>query len=430
MAEYIVNPRRAPRATARCHAAVVARTGAFDAETEDIGARGCQVVSPQHVKRGEAIDLVITSEKVPEPLKAAGKIAWVSPQPPWRVGVAFHEAFVPSAERWFEKLAAATPGIGSFRKVPERIALDSMVYLGPPPKFLLDFSPEEASLLRAIASGARLDELQARLRDRWPAAQRALFSLLARSAVTLSRGQSAHPDTWKRILTEIEASLAVESLGTPPPAPAMTFRERPAPTPNPAASAPTPLPVRAAPTPTPTSSAPTPVPVRSAPTPIPARPVPARSTPTPARPIPAVAAAPLPPRRLATPVPASFTTNPAASPWGTPVPSAAPVQELEPSPDAPIPRGAARANPGAGWTTPPQRRPVPGTAGVGWRDAAVERGPEAQERYQMALAEIELGNVNGALALLREALSYAPGDAEIAAALGRLAFKDRLPGAQ
>jgi hypothetical protein len=411
MAEYIVNPRRVPRAAARCHAAVVARTGAFDAETEDIGARGCQVVSPQHVKRGEAIDLVITSEKVAEPLKAAGKIAWVSPQPPWRVGVAFHDAFVPSAERWFEKLAAATPGIGAFRKVPERIALDSMVYLGPPPKFLLDFSPEEASLLRAIASGARLDELQAQLRDHWPAAQRALFSLLARSAVTLSRGQSAHPDAWKRILTEIEASLAVESLGTPTPVPAASFRERPASTPVPA------------------SSAPTPVPVRSAPTPIPAAAVRARPTPTPARPVPAVVPAPVSPGRLATPVPASFTTNPAASPWGTPVPSPAPAYELEPSPGgAPAPRGASRANPGAGWATPTQRRAVPGTAGVGWRDAIVERGPEAQERYQLALAEIELGNVNGAIALLREALSYAPGDAEIAAALGRLAFKDRLPG--
>lgn len=379
MAEYIVNPRRAPRAPARCRAAVVAASGPFDAETEDIGARGCQVVSPRNVKQGEALDLVITSEKIPEPLRAGGTVAWVSEQPPWRVGVAFHEAYVPSAERWFEKLAAVTPGMGSWRRVPERIALDAMVYLGPPPRFLVDFSPEEASLLRAIASGARLDELKARLRDRWPAAQRALFSLLARSAVTLSRGQSAHPDAWKRILTEVEASLAVESLGTPPPAPV----ERP-------------------------RRVPTPVPVRAL-------------------------ASPLPP-----PPPPPAGANPAASPWGTPSRSplaatwataeveptaATPALELEASPAQP--RGAARAHPGAGWTTPghPTAR-----SGAGWRNAAQERGPEAQAKYVEALAEIENGNVTGAIALLREALAHSPGDAEIAAALGKLAFKDRLPG--
>jgi hypothetical protein len=66
-------------------------------------------------------------------------------------------------------------------------------------------------------------------------------------------------------------------------------------------------------------------------------------------------------------------------------------------------------------------------AGSGWR-AARARSAEAQATFEQALAQIEASNVNGAIALLRRALTLSPGDAEIAQTLGRLAFKDRLPG--
>lgn len=374
MPEFIVNPRRAPRAPARCRAAVVWRASAFGAETEDIGARGCQVVSPALVTKGDTLEVVITDDKVAGPLRAAGRAAWVSALPPWRVGIAFDDAYVASGERWFEKLVAANPGFGSFRRVPEKIPVDAMVYLGTPPRYLLDFTAEEASLLRAIASGVRLDELKARLRRGWPDAERALFSLLARQAVTLERGRAAHPDAWKKILTEVEASLAVESLGTGP------------------------IPSRA--------DGPQP-----ATPPLPMDPV----------------AAPLPPPAAAAP-PAA---GPAASPWGTPARDPHPLLELgEPGPPLdvapPAPRGAARAEPGAGWTTRPA--PDPGGAGIGDREPALERGAEAQSLYERALAAVDAGDVPGAIALLRRALALAPGDFEIAAVLGRLAFRDLSPG--
>ncbi len=381
MAEFITNPRRAPRAPARCRARVAAPGGTFDAETEDVGARGCQVVSPSLVRRGEPIEIILTSEKLPEGLRVTGRVAWVSVQAPWRVGIAFDEAHVPAGERWFERLVAATPGLGAFKRVPEKISLDATVYLGPPPRFLLDFTAEEAALLRAIASGARLDELKARLRDRWPAAQRALFSLLARQAVTLSRGHAAHPDAWKKVLTEVEASLAVESLGTSSAALAA---------PPPGASA---------------------APVAGA-TPIPMRPL---------------AAALPPPRPTRTPI-----APPDASPWGTPARNPHPELELGdagPPLDVaatPVPRGAVRAEPRSGWATP---APLASGAGVGWRHPAEARGRDAQALYDRALGEIQAGRVSGAIALLREALQRAPGDSEIAAELGKLAFKDRLPGA-
>jgi PilZ domain len=374
MAEFIVNPRRAPRAPARCRAAVVSPAGAFQAETEDVSSRGCQVVSPRLVRKGDALELTLACDKVSDALKAKGKVTWVSEQAPWRVGVAFEDAYVPSAERWFEKLVAATPGLGSFRRVPQKIPVEAMVYLGPPPRFLLDFTAEEASLLRAIASGVRLDELMARLRDSWPSAQRALFSLLARQAVTLARGQAAHPEAWKKILTEVEASLAVESL------------DGPLPTPPPA-------PPRAEPVPTP-------MPVR--------------------RP-----ASPLPPP------PGAFGQNPAASPWGTAARDPHPSLELdEAGPPLDVsaptpPRGAGRSASAAGWGTP--QAPEARRAG-GWGEPAHERGPEAQALYERALLEIEAGHVNGAIALLRKALTHSPHDPEISATLGKLAFRDRMPG--
>ena len=197
---------------------------------------GCQLVSPKLVHRGELVKLHVTNAKVEEPLDVAGRVAWVSPQSPWRVGVAFDGAALQQTTRWFELLVAAYPGLGGYRRVPDRIRADSTVYLGPPPKFLLDFNCDEAELLRAIASGARLDELMARLRDCWPAAQRALFSLIARQAVTFQRGHAVHPDSWKKILTDVEASLAIEAMGkseskvVAPPVPFTPVRpERPAP---------------------------------------------------------------------------------------------------------------------------------------------------------------------------------------------------------
>ncbi len=386
MAEFILNPRRAPRAPARCRAAVLTPAGAFEAETEDIGARGCQVVSPKLVKKGDPVRITVSADRVPDELRMAGKVAWVSAQPPWRVGIAFDDAKVHAGELWFEQLVAASPGLGAFRRVPERISLDTTVYLGPPPRFLLDFTAEEAGLLRAIGSGVRLDELKLRLRDRWPPAQCALFSLLARQAVTLSRGHAAHPDAWKKILTEVEAALAVEFLGTAaaslvaPPEPA-----RPVATPSPA---------------------------------------PRLATPAPAHPL-----ATPPPRPARTPFAAS---GPPASPWGTPardphrqidLPDEGPPLEVA-VPTPARPRGAVRAEP-AGW--------APGAdfegAGVGWRTAH-ERSAEAQALFERALGEIRAGQVNGAIALLRQALAQAPGDPEIAATLGKLAFGDRHPGSR
>ncbi len=366
MAEFIVNPRRAPRAPARCRTAVVSSTGSFEAETEDIGARGCQVVSPKGVKKGDAVRLTIANDKVPEPLRVAGRIAWVSAHYPWRVGVAFDDAALPAATAWCERLVAAYPGLRPAQRVPERIALEAMVYLGPPPRFLVDFSADEAALLRAIGSGARVDELMACLHARGSAAERALFSLIARGAVTLVRGQAVHADSWKRILGEIEAALAIESLGTG----------------SPSLAAP------------PEAAGPAATPVPSA-TPLPAAPW------------------GMPPQD---PSPQIDLHDSGPS-----------LEVVEPAPRGAARSVEAGAAWGQASSA---HHPDYAGAGVGWRKPDRARGGDAQAVYDRAHAEFKAGNVNGAIALLRRALALAPGDPEIAEVLGKLAFRNREPGSR
>lgn len=347
---YIENPRRAPRAPARCSTKVICSAGIFEAETEDVGSHGCQIVSPRAVKQGEPVKLTISSARLADALRLSGRVAWASARAPWRLGVAFEEGALGDSGRWFDRFVAAHPGLASARRIPPRIPVEAMIYLGPPPRFLIDFDRHEAALLRAVGSGTSIGELLARLQDDRGPTQRALFSLLAHQHLTLARGASVHPEAWKRILADLEATLAVEGL----------------------AAAPTPPPLRPAP----------------------------------------------PPRR-----------PPVAAP--TPVPPAVPVR---PAP-TPLPleaRAFARGiDSGAAWTAP-SRAPTPdfAGAGVGWRAPAGPRSSEAQECLDLAAAELEAGRAHRALALLRRALALAPGDAEIAGAIGKLAFKDRLPGSR
>lgn len=216
-----MNPRRSPRATVRCQARVVTGQGQVEAETEDIGPHGCQVIARRHVRKNEQVRVEVTHPLVRETLDAGGRVAWASAQEPFRIGIAFVEGSLRAAVRWYEKLVESNPGMTTLDRIPERIPVDSSVYLGAPPRFVVDFSADEAAVLRAIGSGVTVDDLRVELRDRWVTCQRALFSLLARNHATLQRGQAVHPETWKKILAELEASFAVAALSssvTPEPA--------------------------------------------------------------------------------------------------------------------------------------------------------------------------------------------------------------------
>ena len=229
MADFVLNPRRAPRALSRCIAQIEAPEGSWEAETEDIGPHGCQLVAPTALPRGRALRLTIASLAVAEELHVAGRVAWIGTVPPWRLGVSFDEPGRPGAARWFEALVAATPGLASVRRVPERLPTDAVLFLGPPPRFVVDFSPDELEVIRNVGGGVQLGALRDRLAASWPRALRALFGLLARQVLTLSRGASAHPESWRPIL--VEAGLTFSSDPVPL---RRSARATPAPTPAPA----------------------------------------------------------------------------------------------------------------------------------------------------------------------------------------------------
>jgi hypothetical protein len=362
--ECIVNPRRGPRATARCHAHLALAGNAFEAETEDIGPLGCQVVATRPFRLGQAVEVLVASDAIRDRLQAAGRVAWASSRAPWRIGIAFEAPAIASATRWFDQLVEAIPGIAASRGLPDRIPGEATLYLATPPRFVVDFSADEVAVLRQIASGLRVDELQARLRDRWPGAIRAVFSLLARKHVTLSRSGAVAPDAWRTVLAGAEATLAIESLGR-----ALPWTRAP----------------RAAPV--------------TAETRVPA-------------PTPGATSGPTPADRSST-----------IRGWSSAlvVRGGAPAAAL---PASPAPRSATRRlDAGAEGG---RARPLAGHdgAGVGWRSAR-PRSPEAQGCYERAIGERNSGRIQAAMTLLRRALALAPGDPEIARALGELAFRAR-----
>jgi len=368
--DYIVNPRRAPRAPSRCKAKVQSAGAAWDSETEDIGPHGCQLLAPAPLARGAALQLVVGNRKLALVLQVAGRVAWVSSRPPWRMGVAFEPSAHAAAGRWFEQLVAAVPGLANVRRVPDRLPIDAMIFLGPPPKFP-DFAPDEIEVLRQVGTGVTVAGLRRKLALAWPAGLRALFALLGRSAVTVARGAAAHPESWRAVMGELGAEFAVDAPIA-----------RPVPTL-------TPYGLR-------TVELPPGTPIVQAPTPPPRQPVP-----------------PVPPGPPRTPPAvqheALFTIDDATG--------HAEADEIEVArPDYYATSTATPAGP------PPRPLPaVPGgaSAGTGWRGVGRARTREAQEALDLGLQELEAGRLSSALAHLRNALKQAPGDADVAAALAR-----------
>jgi hypothetical protein len=334
VSEYIVNPRRAPRAPSRCATLVHTEASDFTAETEDIGPSGCQLVAPGSLPRGQTMTLTFANPKVQGSLKVEGKVAWGSSRPPWRVGVAFGERSRAHAERWFQLLVAAHPGLGGYRRVPDRLPVDAMLFLSPPPSFLFDFTSDEVQVLRHVASGTTVASLRNRLSVNWNLFQRALFGLMGRGVVTVNRGAASHPSAWKKVMAELQAEFVPEVARASRPAPIF---ERPA-----------------------------------------------------------VFGTAMPLEDVDGSL--EFDLGPATSP---PPPVAVQV----------VAGPAMTPAPGALTGAP--------TAGTGWRGESRTRSREAQECYDMGRIELAAGRTQSSMAHLRRALQLAPGDAEIAAELGR-----------
>jgi hypothetical protein len=316
---FIQNPRQFPRIQAR-YRVVVSHAGAgWSAETFDLSATGCQIISPRAMQKGEVAKLVIEAPQLSQPLSVYGSVAWTADKGRIRVGLAFSDRQPdgdPSA--WFKRLVANQPGIeGTMRRVPERLPVDTKLFLRPPPRFIFDFGPDEVTLLKMLGDGTTIANVLRKGPFSPVQAARLVFALLEQRVITLSLGEASPAWRWKAALADFESQVGERQL--PPPV-----------APRPAVSAP--------------------------------------------------------------PPPSLDRSSPARSP-----PVAPP--DPEPPPEAAAP-------------------PRPGT----------DRGPEAQECFELAVSAVSMGEISTAIGLLRRGLQLSPRDPEISALLGQLAFRDRQVG--
>lgn len=127
--------RRSPRLPARCRAWMQDRFGLSRAETEDVGPRGCRVVTQRAPAVGALVRLTLGSDRVQGPLAVTGQVVWVRPGPDARAGISFAGS---AADAWFRALQAAEEARGAGGIARAEPAKEREV---PPPE-PLDASPE------------------------------------------------------------------------------------------------------------------------------------------------------------------------------------------------------------------------------------------------------------------------------------------------
>lgn len=206
MNDYLVNPRRSPRLPARCRVTVAHGGAGWVAETEDVGPRGCQIVSPRPLEVGAAARLVIESGRVPGPLTVLGRVAWGVGDGRCRAGVAFSDRVgnVDPAT-WFKRLCGLHPELdAALRRVPDRLPLETALYLRPPPVHIFDFARDELRVLRALGDGTTVGEVLRRGQMSEAQAARTIFALLERRILTLAMGEAAPAWRWKAAIAELE----------------------------------------------------------------------------------------------------------------------------------------------------------------------------------------------------------------------------------
>jgi hypothetical protein len=208
---HVEDPRRVPRLTARCRVEVRDRFATWDAETDDLGPRGCQLVTPRAANVGDLVTLTISSPLVETALHVIGLVCWARPAPGARLGIAFSGTTLSSLppDRWFERLVAADP-TARVRGGRRTLEGGDLVFLADPPDGPLALAVPELRILRGIGDGARIAELRAKAGG--DGFEHTLFSLLSRRLLTLVRAAAAPAARWARRLDEAELSATTAEL--------------------------------------------------------------------------------------------------------------------------------------------------------------------------------------------------------------------------
>ena len=216
MPSDVLNPRRAPRVPHRCSVEVRDRFTSWVAVTEDLGPRGCQLVTPRLAAPGRELSLTIRCDAIGRAVRAAGRVAWARTLEPARIGVEFQPGRTEAG--WFEALLRSSPLVARrLEACPDRLARTATLYLGDLPRFAAAFSAEEVAVLRRIGRGLTVEELSRGLGTAFPRVCGSLFALLSRGLLTLLPGEACPPDCWRRVLEAAERSL--QAAGTLLPGP-------------------------------------------------------------------------------------------------------------------------------------------------------------------------------------------------------------------
>ena len=169
--------RRYPRLLTRCRVRLRDRFGVWDGETEDLGPRGCRIVSGRPQTVGTLVGLTLASERMPEVLEVIGQIVWTRLERPARAGVSFAGSAsalgAPAPAAWFEALAAA-----------EREARSEAI-AGQPPEIEIEIDEPVAALPELS------DRLARRARELLLGGERAAAEVIVRRALALSPGDVA-----------------------------------------------------------------------------------------------------------------------------------------------------------------------------------------------------------------------------------------------
>ncbi len=169
--------RRFPRLLTRCRVRLRDRFGVWDAETEDLGPRGCRIVSGRPQTVGTLVGLTLASERMPAVLEVTGQIVWTRLERPARAGISFAGGAsgpgAPAPAAWFEALAAA-----------EREARSEAI-AGKPPDIEIEIEQP------AAAAPELADRLIRRARELVLGGERAAAEVIVRRALALAPGDVA-----------------------------------------------------------------------------------------------------------------------------------------------------------------------------------------------------------------------------------------------
>ncbi len=203
----------------RCTVEIRDRFAAWTAQTEDLGPRGCQLVTPRLAAPGRALHLQIRCDAIDRTIKTVGTVVWTRAQEPSRLGIEFEAGQTTGG--WFDLLMRSDPAAAqTVRRVPERLSRSAMLYLGDPPRYLGDFSAEEVAVLKRVGAGLSVDGLGRALGSAFERVRGAMFALVSRRLLVLTPGEAVAPERWKLVLAGAERALASEGIALPAPTPA------------------------------------------------------------------------------------------------------------------------------------------------------------------------------------------------------------------